>query len=42
MGGFGLVSCGSGQEMVVCSWEHGNEASSSIEGGKFLDQLSDY
>jgi hypothetical protein len=27
---------------VACSCEHGNESSSSVTGGKFLDQMSDY
>jgi len=27
---------------VAYSCEHGNEPSSSVKGGEFLDQLSDY
>jgi hypothetical protein len=36
-----LNSAGSGQNPVVGSCEHGNEPSSSIKGGEFLDELSD-
>jgi hypothetical protein len=27
---------------VACSCDHGNEPSGSMEGGEFLDHLSDY
>jgi hypothetical protein len=32
-----IDACGSGQDQVAVSCEHGNEASSSIKGGEFLD-----
>jgi hypothetical protein len=32
----------SGQEPVTGSCEHGNEPSVSINGGEFLDYISDY
>jgi hypothetical protein len=35
-------SFGSGYGLVEGSFEHGNEISVSIEGEKYLDQLSDY
>jgi len=37
MGGCGLDSSGSGQELVAGSCEHGNEPSGSMKGGEFLD-----
>jgi hypothetical protein len=33
--------CGSGHGSVASSCEHGNEASGSIKGEEFIDQLSD-
>jgi hypothetical protein len=41
VGGCGLDSPGSGQSPVAGSCEHGNGPSGSIQGGEFLDQLSD-
>jgi hypothetical protein len=38
----GLDSCGSGQELVAGFCEHGNEPSSSIKGGEFIDWLTYY
>jgi hypothetical protein len=37
MGGFGLHSCGSEQELVAGPCEHGNEPSGSIKGGESFD-----
>jgi hypothetical protein len=39
--GCGLDPLGSGQGLVAGSCEHDNETSGSIQGGEFLDQLSD-
>jgi hypothetical protein len=38
----GLHSSGSEEGPVAGSCEHGNETSGSINGGEFLDQLSNY
>jgi hypothetical protein len=42
VGRCGLGASGSGYGPATGSCEHGNEPSSSIKGGEFLDQLSDY
>jgi hypothetical protein len=39
-GGCGLDKSGSGQGLVAGSCEHGDESSSSMKCGRFLDQLS--
>jgi hypothetical protein len=40
VGRCGLDASGSGQGTVLRSCEHGNEPSSSIKGGEFIDSLS--
>jgi hypothetical protein len=37
-----LDASGSGYGPVACSCEHGNEPSGSINGGEFLEEVSDY
>jgi hypothetical protein len=39
---FGLDSSGSGYEPVAGPCEHGFRTSGLIQGGEFLDKLSDY
>jgi len=40
--GRGLDLSGSGWEQVADWCEHGNETFSSIKGGEFVNELSDY
>jgi hypothetical protein len=42
VGGYALDSSDSRQKPAVRSCEHGNKMFGSIEGGDFLDYLSDY
>jgi hypothetical protein len=42
VGRCGLNESGSEQRPVAALYEHGNELSGSINGGEFLDYLSDY
>jgi hypothetical protein len=39
---YGLDASGSGQVPVAGCYKHSNEPSGFVEGGEFLDHLSDY